>query len=214
MNAAGSGREDDHEYAAPGRRRGASPHRAVLLLGVALVSAVADPTRLAGRGPAGWLCFAAAVVAAIWAAPAVARRPIVASARLGSRLVRHRNSAFAVGCTIVAGFSDPPVWLTALDAVLLSAYLLAVDAVAAGPVGVRQLRDRTAALAAPAAIAVVLLAARSPVHSGAVWGRIVAALALAAAAAAAGAALWIRQAAAAAASQPEGESRSGSARHR
>jgi hypothetical protein len=57
----------------------------------------------------------------------------------------------------------------------------------------RQLRRGVAPLSAAAAAAIVLLAAQAPVNSGAVWGRIVAALAIAAAAAAAGAALWIRQ---------------------
>ena len=69
----------------------------------------------------------------------------------------------------------------------------AVDALAAGPVGIRQLRHGMAPLCAAAAVAMVLLAAQAPVNSGAVWGRIVAALAVAAAATAAGAALWMRQ---------------------
>ncbi len=169
------------------------PNDAVLLLGVALVLAVADPTKLGTRGPVGWLFAAAAVVAAIWAAPVVSRRPTATSVRLVSQMTRHRNTVFAVGCTVVAGLSDPPVWLMAVDAALLLAYLLAVDALAAGPIGIRQLRQGTAPLCAAAAIAIVLLAAQAPVNQGAVWGRIVAALAVAAAASAAGAALWIRQ---------------------
>lgn len=169
------------------------PNDAVLLLGVALALAAVDPTKLGSRGPVGWLFAMAALVATIWAAPVVSRRPAAQSIRLTSQISRHRNTVFAVGCTIVAGFSDPPVWLMAIDAALLLAYLLAVDALAAGPIGIRQLRRGTAPLSALAAAAIVLLAARAPVNSGAVWGRIVAALAVAAAATAAGAALWIRQ---------------------
>lgn len=175
------------------RRLNSLPNDAVLLLGAALVLAAVDPTKLGGRGPVGWLFTMAALVAAIWAAPVVSRRPTAESFRFTSQLGRHRNTVFAVGCTIVAGFSDPPVWLMVIDAALLLAYLLAVDALAAGPVGIRQLRHGMAPLCAAAAVAMVLLAARAPVNSGAVWGRIVAALAVAAAATAAGAALWIRQ---------------------
>jgi len=175
------------------QRLNSLPNDAVLLLGAALVLAAVDPTKLAMRGPVGWLFAMAAMVAAIWAAPVVSRRPTAESIRFTSQLGRHRNTVFAVGCTILAGFSDPPVWLMAIDAALLLAYLLAVDALAAGPVGIRQLRHGMAPLCAAAAVAMVLLAAQAPVNSGAVWGRIVAALAVAAAATAAGAALWIRQ---------------------
>ena len=175
------------------QRLNSLPNDAVLLLGAALVLAAVDPTKLAMRGPVGWLFAMAAMVAAIWAAPVVSRRPTAESIRFTSQLGRHRNTVFAVGCTILAGFSDPPVWLMVIDAALLLAYLLAVDALAAGPVGIRQLRHGMAPLCAAAAVAMVLLAAQAPVNSGAVWGRIVAALAVAAAATAAGAALWIRQ---------------------
>lgn len=175
------------------RRPGSPANRAVLLVAVALVLAVADPTRLGTRGPVGWLFCAAAVVASLWAAPVVARRPTVTSIRLASQVARHRNTVFAVGCTIVAGFSDPPVWLMGVDAGLLLAYLLAVDALAAGPVGMRQLRGRVAPLSAAAAAAAVLAAAQAPVNSGAVWGRILAALAVAAAACAVAAALWVKR---------------------
>jgi hypothetical protein len=165
----------------------------VLLLGVALAMAATDPTRLAVHGPVGWLLTAFAAVAAIWAAPAVAQRPTIGSTHWAAQLARHRNSVFAVGCVIIAGFGNPPAWLTAVDAALLLAYLLTVDAFAAGPVGIGLLRHRVAPLAAAAATVVVLLAAEAPVNTGAVWGRIVAAAAVALAALAAGAALWIRR---------------------
>lgn len=179
-------------HALPARLRSAAGN-AVALLGVALVLAVLDPTKLGTRGPVDWLFTVAAVLAAIWAAPVVSRRPTMPSIRLASQLARHRNTVFAVGCTILAGFDDPPIWLMAVDAALLSAYLLVVDAFAAGPIGVRQLRRGVAPACAVAAVTLVLLAAQAPVDSGAVWGRVVAALAVAASACAAGAALWMRR---------------------
>jgi hypothetical protein len=123
----------------------------------------------------------------------VVRRPAAATVQWTGRLIRHRNTVFAVACTVLAAFSDPAVWLTVVDAALLLAYLVAVDALAAGPIGVSQLRRGTPPLAAAAASAIALLGAQAPVNSGAVWGRIIAALAVAAAASAAAAALWLRQ---------------------
>lgn len=169
------------------------PNRAVLLLGVALALTATDPAELAQRGPVYWLMTLAAMVAAIWAAPVVAQRPAMSAVHWNTQLARHRNTVFAVGCTIIAGLNDPPAWLIGVDAALLLTYLLAVDALAAGPIGIRQLRRGVAPLAAAAASAVTLLGAAAPVDSGAVWGRIVAAVAVAAAGVAAGAALWIRQ---------------------
>jgi hypothetical protein len=177
----------------PGHRSTLSSTWTVLLLGVALALAAVNPAHSASRGPAGWLLIVAAVAAAIWAAPAVTRRPASDSIQWISRLIRHRNTTFAVACTVLAASSDPATWLMTVDTALLLAYLLAVDAFAAGPIGAGQLRDGIAPLAAAAASAVVLLGAQAPVNPGAVWGRIVAALAVAAAASAAGAALWSRQ---------------------
>jgi hypothetical protein len=174
-------------------RHSTLPNWTVLLLGVALALAAANPASLASRGPAGWLLLLAAVATAVWAAPAVVQRPASAAVQWTSRLIRHRNTMFAVACTALAAFSDPAVWLTVVDAALLLAYLLAVDALAAGPIGVSQLRRGTAPLTAAAASAIALLGAQAPVDSGAVWGRVVAALAVAAAASAAAAALWLRQ---------------------
>jgi hypothetical protein len=172
---------------------GVLSNETTLLLGIALALAATDPTKLTQRGPIGWLLVAAAVVAALWAAPAVAQRPTTTTVEWANQLVRHRNTVFAVACVVVAGFGSPPVWLAAVDTALLLAYLLAVDALAAGPIGVRQLRRRAVPLAAAAAGAVTLLGAQAPVNPGAVWGRIVGAIAVAAAALATGAALWIKQ---------------------
>lgn len=161
------------------------------MLGLALALAATDPVKIAQGNPVGWLFSAAVLVGAIWAAPVVAQRPASTAVHWAGQLTRHRNTVFAVGCVIIAGFGDPPVWQMAVDAALLLAYLLTVDALAAGPIGLRQLRRGVA----PAAVAstVALLAAHAPVDSGAVWGRAVAAVAVAAAAVAAGAALWVRQ---------------------
>src|SRR6266567_1178112 len=49
---------------APPQRHSPLPSRPVLLLGVTLALVATDPTRLAVRGPVGWLLTAAAVVAA------------------------------------------------------------------------------------------------------------------------------------------------------
>jgi hypothetical protein len=156
---------------------------------------------LAATNPAAWHTMTGAVLVvvpafalllALWAAPVVARRPVTSSSTLTAKTIRHRNTLFAAVCVIVAGLGDPPVWLMAADAALLLAYLLAVDALAAGPVGARQLRSVRIPLAAAGASAAVLVVAEAPISGGAIWGRIVAALAVTAAAAAAGLALWSR----------------------
>lgn len=168
-------------------------NRAALILGLALALAVTDPTKIANRDPVGWLLDVAVLVGAIWAAPVIAQRPASTTVHWTGQLARHRNTVFAVSCVIIAGFGNPPVWQMIVDAALLLAYLLTVDALAAGPIGIRQLRRGIAPAAAAVASAVALLAAHAPVDTGAVWGRAVAAVAIAAAALAAGAALWIRQ---------------------
>lgn len=168
-------------------------NRMALVLGIALAVAVTDPATLVERGPVAWLFTAAAMVGAAWAAPVIAQRPAVTAVHWFTQLSRHRNTVFAVGCTIIAGFAEPPLWLAIVDVALLLAYLLTVDALAAGPIGIRQLRRGVAPSAAAIASAVALLGAHAPVNAGAVWGRVVAAVAVAAAALAAGAALWFRR---------------------
>jgi hypothetical protein len=165
----------------------------VPLLGAASALAAANPVFQVARGPVGWLVLLVVMAAAVWASPIVAQRPTSSAVRLLTQLVRHRNTAFAVGCVVLAALTDPPVWLAVVDTALLIGYLLAVDAFAAGPIGADQARGGTVPLTAAAASAIVLVAAEVPVDSGAVWGRVVAALAVAAAATAAGAALWLRR---------------------
>jgi hypothetical protein len=163
------------------------------LIGVALMLAACDPASWPGVG---WavvvLVPLLTLLLTLWAAPAVVQRPFAYSGTWRAMAARHRNTLFAALCTVIAALGDPPVWLMAADAALLLAYLLAVDALTAGPIGARQLRGIRTPLTAAAACAAVLLVAEAPVDGGAVWGRIVAALAVAAAATAAGLALWIR----------------------
>jgi len=166
---------------------------APMVIGLALAIAAIDPAswpRMSGAVLA--FLVIAALLFALWAAPAVVQRPVAYTNTWTAKAFRHRNTVFAATCTAVAGLGDPPVWLMAVDAALLPAYLLAVDALAAGPVGARQLRGIRTPAAAAAASAAVLIVARAPVDGGAVWGRIVAALCVAAAASAAGLALWER----------------------
>ena len=161
------------------------------VIGLALAVAAIDPAswpRMSGTTLA--FSVIVALLFALWAAPAVVQRPVEHSHTWTGRTLRHRNTVFAATCAAVAGLGDPPVWLMAVDAALLLAYLLAVDALAAGPIGARQLRGVRTPAAAAAASAAVLIVAEAPVDGGAVWGRIVAALCVAAAASAAGLALW------------------------
>jgi hypothetical protein len=161
------------------------------VIGLALAIAAIDPAawpRMSGAVLASVVVLAVLLV--LWAAPAVAQRPIAYNNTWTARASRHRNTVFAATCTAVAGLGDPPGWLTAADAALLLAYLLAVDALAAGPIGARQLRSVRVPASAAAACAAVLLVVHAPVDGGAVWGRIVAALCVAAAASAAGLAIW------------------------
>lgn len=169
-----------------------SPAGAVRLIGVALAVAVTDPPHWAAQTAAGRALALATVLAALWAAPAVVRRPAGVARHLAGRLARHRNTLFAAGCTAVAAAGHPAPWLMGVDCALLPAYLLALDSVAAGPVGVRQLRRARVPLAAAGAGAVTLVAALAPVGGAGAWGRIAAAVAVALAGLAAGAALWAR----------------------
>lgn len=160
-------------------------------LGIALALAACDPALSTHMTPADVLPPAAAIALAWWAAPPLVRRPVQYSARKAALLAQHRNTVFAVACVVLAAFSTPPVWLASCVAALLLTYLLIVDACAAGPAGIRQLRARHIPAAAYGASALVLFAAFAPADSGA-WGPAVAAAAVCAVAYAVGAALWPR----------------------
>lgn len=133
------------------------------LLGTALVVAACDPpAALRAPLPAGMLVLVAAA-AAWWAAPMVDARPVLTSMRLRTVAARRRTTLLPAAAIAVAAATGPPVWLVVCMAALLPAYLLVTDAWTAGA-GAPPGRPRVApGLAAAAASAVVLLAARAPV---------------------------------------------------
>jgi hypothetical protein len=163
-----------------------------LLTGLALAVAAVLPLETTGAGSGSVLTALVLLALTIWAAPAVVARPAV-PAFWTSILSRHRNTLFAAACTVLAALDHPAGWLAAVDAGLLLAYLVVVDARAAGPIGARQARSPVILPSAAVCIALTLTAALVPVDSGATWARMVAALAVAAAAALVGAAVWARR---------------------
>ncbi|WP_329469098.1 hypothetical protein OIE75_01395 [Streptomyces sp. NBC_01723] len=70
------------------------------------------------------LLLGCAVVFAVWAAPALDRRPTLESVRWSHLLVRHRTTVLATGVVVVAAFGDPAWWEGAGVVVLLVAYLV------------------------------------------------------------------------------------------
>jgi hypothetical protein len=95
----------------------------VRLLGVAAVVAAWRPWVTVG-GVREAMLFGCAVVFAVWAAPAVDRRPSLESARPAHALVRHRTTVLACGVVVIAAYGDPAWWEGAGVAVLLVAYLV------------------------------------------------------------------------------------------
>jgi hypothetical protein len=164
----------------------------VRLLGVALTVLVTDPTTWLSRSTAGLVLTLLAAVVAWFAALPLTARPVALGFHWRTRLVRHRNTAFAVLCVLLAAVNRPPDWLAACDAALLLGYLLLVDAVAAGPPGARLLRRPVALGCAFGSSGVALAAALVPVSPSGPWVRILAAVALIGAAAAVIAALGAR----------------------
>lgn len=129
------------------------------LFGAALALAASDPSS-DGTGLSTPAFTVILVCFALWAAAPVVRRPILSVHRWHNQLARHRNTLFAGICTLVAADGHPPLWLMIADAALLLGYLLALDAVAAGPVGIRQLRAGWPVGVAAAGTALVLALAR------------------------------------------------------
>jgi hypothetical protein len=129
------------------------------VFGAALAVAAADP-------PDGFMGTSSPQIAlllglfALWAAAPVVRRPVLTVHRWLNLLARHRNTVFAGACTVVAAAGRPALWLMIADAALLLGYLLALDSVAAGPIGGRQLRSGWPAGLAAAATALVLALVR------------------------------------------------------
>ena len=110
------------------------------IFGPALALAAANPLSwTASSGPEELFTLILAAFG-LWAAAPVVARPLLASRHWYKVVSRHRNTVFAAACTLTAAVGHPPIWLMAADAALLLGYLLALDAVAAGPVGLRQLR--------------------------------------------------------------------------
>jgi hypothetical protein len=128
---------------------------------------------LAAANPSGWTsAFGTAQLYAyclaafgLWAAVPVVRRPVLASQHWHRLLARHRNTLFAAACALTAAAGRPPVWLMAADAALLLGYLLALDALAAGPIGIRQLRLGWPVGAAAGGTALVLALTQMPLTS-------------------------------------------------
>jgi len=90
-----------------------------------MVMAAADNTKMRGRGT----CGAADDGAGGSGGSGLAR--VVAKARhrldtVGRRLVRHRNTVFAAGCAVLAGFGDQTV-MAMRPTRVLAAYMLTVD---------------------------------------------------------------------------------------
>ena len=101
-------------------------------------------------------------VLGLWAAAPVVSRPVLGSHHWPAVLARHRNTLFVSACVVTAATGQPPVWLTTADAALVLGYLLALDAVSAGPIGIRQLRLAWPAGAAAGGTALVLALAQLP----------------------------------------------------
>lgn len=101
-------------------------------------------------------------VLGLWAAAPVVSRPVLGSHHWPAILARHRNTLFVGACVVTAATGQPPVWLTTADAALVLGYLLALDAVSAGPIGIRQLRLAWPAGVAAGGTAVVLALAQLP----------------------------------------------------
>ncbi|MHA6759503.1 hypothetical protein [Streptacidiphilus sp. PAMC 29251] len=163
------------------------------LLGCIVALLVTNP---AGWGAHPWSYLVLPLLAALiawFAATPLTARPVAYGFRWRARLSRHRNTAFAVMCVVLAAFNHPPGWLAACDTALLLTYLLCVDALAAGPPAARPLRRPLVLLCAYGASGIALAAALLPVAPSGPWARLLAALALAAAAAAVIAALSPRR---------------------
>ncbi|GAA1949479.1 hypothetical protein [Kitasatospora viridis] len=156
-------------------------------LGAVLLVASVDPMAAQG-GTARTVLAVAGALFGWWAAAPLTARPVAPSARLGMRIMRHRNTVLAVAAVVLAAIGNPPAWLAVAVTALLLGYLLHVDArghahLPAGP---------AATVAACAAAAVVLAAALLPAQSSQ-SARLLAALGVAVAGAAIGLTLHQRR---------------------
>ncbi|MFD5454933.1 hypothetical protein [Streptomyces olivaceus] len=132
------------------------------------------------------------VAFAMWAAPALDRRPSLRSARWSYRLEHHRTTLLAGSVVVLAAFGEPTWWEGASVVVLLVAYLMASETWPWRR-GRGTARVWVEAAAACAGAGVVAAAAAAPVTgTGSGLGRVIAAGAVAALAVAGGALLRAR----------------------
>ncbi|MFE5813032.1 hypothetical protein ACFQ6S_06425 [Streptomyces sp. NPDC056479] len=96
---------------------------AVRVLAVGAVVVAWRPWVTVGGAPEA-LLLGCSVVFAVWAAPAVDRRPSLDSARWSYVLLRHRTTVLAGGVVVIAAFGDPAWWEAAGTVGLLVAYLV------------------------------------------------------------------------------------------
>lgn len=145
------------------------------ILGALLLLGALDPPNWPHYPGPQWFFGAAAACGGFWAGAPTLERPEMRSHRLKHQALRYRNTLLAVVAALLAATQRPPVWLMAVEVLLLLTYLLLVDAGAA-PVRTAS-RQLGQAAYAYAASALVLLSALAPVTGGG-WGRIVAAIAV------------------------------------
>lgn len=141
------------------------------LLGALLLAGALDPPHWPDSPSPQWLFGALAACVGFWAGAPIVDRPVLYRHNWSSRINRHRNTLLAAAAAFLAAFQSPPVWLMALEVLLLLGYLVVLDTAAAAP---RPPRVQFAqALWAAAGCALVLLAAAAPITGG-TWGRFVA----------------------------------------
>jgi hypothetical protein len=143
------------------------------VLGALLLAGSLDPPHWPHTPCPQWFFGALAASLGFWAAAPIVDRPVLDSHTRYRRALRHRNTLLAGAAAFLAAFQSPPVWLMAVEVLLLLAYLTAVDAAAAParPPRVQLVQ----ALWAGAGSAVVLLSAVAPITGGS-WGRLVSGL--------------------------------------
>lgn len=143
------------------------------VLGALLLVGSLDPPHWPDTLSPQWFCGVIAACLGFWAGAPILDRPVLDSHTWPRRAQRHRNTLLAAAAAFLAAFQSPPVWLTAVEVLLLLGYLTVLDAGAAAP---RAARVQSAqALWAAAGSALVLLCAVAPITGGS-WGRLVAGL--------------------------------------
>ena len=143
------------------------------LLGALLLAGALDPPHWPDSPSPQWVFGALAACLGFWAGAPIVDRPVLYRHSWAGRAYRHRNTLLVAVAAFLSAFQSPPVWLMAVEVLLLLAYLVAVDADAAAP---RPPRVQLAqALWAAAGSALVVVAAAAPITGGA-WGRFVAGL--------------------------------------